>query len=200
MIPFPTYKEPVIEVIEDLEVLNTIKDTFAFDFETNSLKAHSEKSKIISCAIADTADHAFVFLMPEKRSARLPLVELLSNPNIGKVAQNMKFETSWAKNKLGVEVQNWQHDTMLMAHCIDNRQGIAGLKFLAYVCFGILDYSSLIEPYFEGVEKKNGNSLNRIEELISTHDGKQQLLKYNALDAIYEYRLWKLQESEILPF
>jgi DNA polymerase I-like protein with 3'-5' exonuclease and polymerase domains len=200
MIPFPLHKDPVIEVIEDLEVLYSIKDTFAWDLETNSLKAQSEKSKIISCAIADTADHAFVFMMPEKRSQRIPLTDLLTNPDIGKVAHNMKFEGTWAKEKLGVEVQGWVHDTMLMCHTLDNRQGITSLKFQTLVNFGIFDYSSMTEPYLEGIEKKNGNSLNRIEELISTYDGKQQLLKYNALDAVYEYRLWKLQELENLPF
>jgi coenzyme F420-reducing hydrogenase alpha subunit len=139
-------------------------------------------------------------MMPQKRSERLPLVELLSNSNIGKIAHNMKFEHSWAKEKLGVEVQGWEWDTMLMSHVQDNRQGITSLKYQTYVQMGIIDYSSMIEPYLEGIEKKNGNSLNRVPELISTHDGKQQLLKYNALDAVYEYRLWKLQESDLLPF
>jgi hypothetical protein len=44
---FPIYKEPTIEVIEDLEVLRTIKHDFAWDIETNSIKGHSKESKIM---------------------------------------------------------------------------------------------------------------------------------------------------------
>jgi DNA polymerase I-like protein with 3'-5' exonuclease and polymerase domains len=200
MIPFPIYKEPVIEVIEDLEVLRTIKNDFAFDFETTGLKPHAEGHKIVSCAIADTEDHAYVFMMPQKRSQRLPLVELLENPKIGKVIANMKFEITWAEVILKCKVENVIWDTMLMTHVMDNRQGITGLKFSTYTCLGVIDYSSEIEPYLKGVEEKNANALNRVIELVSTESGKSQLLKYNALDAINEYRLWKYQELELMPF
>jgi DNA polymerase I-like protein with 3'-5' exonuclease and polymerase domains len=197
---FPIYKEPTIEVIEDLEVLRTIKNDFAWDVETTGLKPHAEGHKIVSCAIADTEDHAYVFMMPQKRSLRLPLVELLGNDKIGKIAANMKFEHTWAEVILGVEVKNWIWDTMLMTHVMDNRQGITGLKFMTYVALGVIDYSSEIEPYLKGVEDKNANSLNRVLELVSTESGKQSLLKYNALDAINEYRLWKYQELSLMPF
>lgn len=200
MITFPIYKEPSIEVIEDLEILRTIKHDFTIDFETTGLKSNALGHKIVSCAIADSPDHAYVFMMPQKRSQRIPLVELLENPKIGKIAANMKFEHTWAEVILGVEVKGWLWDTMLMSHVMDNRQGITGLKFLTYVMLGEIDYSSLIEPYLKGVEDKNANSLNRVLELVSTEGGKSQLLKYNALDAINEYRIWKLQELQNLPF
>jgi hypothetical protein len=138
--------------------------------------------------------------MPQKRSQRLPLVELLGNPKIGKVIANMKFEITWAEVILKCKVENIIWDTMLMTHVMDNRQGITGLKFMTYVTLGVIDYSSEIEPYLKGVEEKNANSLNRVLELVSTESGKSQLLKYNALDAINEYRLWKYQELENLPF
>ena len=197
---FPIYKEPTIEVIEDLEILRTITKPFAWDIETNSIKPHGKDCKIVSCAIADTSDHAYVFMMPQKRSQRLPLVELLTNPNIGKYAHNLKFEHSWVESKLGIVVQGWQLDTMLMCHCEDNRSSITSLKFQTLVNFGIFDYSSEIEPYLKAKEEKNANSINRIEELISTVSGKQQLLKYNALDAYYTYMLAKKQELNLMPF
>jgi DNA polymerase I-like protein with 3'-5' exonuclease and polymerase domains len=197
---FPIYKEPSIEVIEDLEILRTITKPFAWDIETNSIKPHGKDCKIVSCAIADTADHAYVFMMPQKRSQRLPLVELLETPKIDKVIQNMKYEITWSEVILKCKVENVIWDTMLMAHCQDNRQGITGLKFLTYVLLGEIDYSSAIEPYLKGVEEKNANALNRVLELCSTESGKQQLLKYNALDAINTYRIWELQELEMMPF
>lgn len=200
MVEFPIYKEPEIEIIEDLEVLNTIKHDFAFDFETTGLKPNALGHKIVSCAIADSSDHAYVFMMPQKRSLRLPLVELLENPKIGKVIQNCKYEITWAEVILKCKVENVIMDTMLMTHTMDNRSGITGLKFQTYVLLGEIDYSSMIEPYLKGVEDKNANALNRVLELVSTESGKQTLLKYNALDAINTYRIWKLQELEQMPF
>jgi hypothetical protein len=45
---------------------------------------------------------------------------------------------------------------------------------------------------------KGGNSINRLDELLKLHSGgREMLLKYNALDAIYEYRLAELQMNEI---
>jgi len=200
MIPFPIYKKPEIEIIEDLDVLYSVNNTFAIDYETTGLKPHAEGHRIVSCAIADTADHAYVFMMPEKRSQRLPLVELLENPSIGKVIQNAKFELTWSEVILRCKIENIIWDTMLMAHVLDNRQGITSAKFLSYVLLGKIDYSSMTEPYLKGIDDKNSNSLNRVLELVSTVSGKQQLLEYNAYDAINEYRIWKLQELETLPF
>jgi hypothetical protein len=192
---FPIYKESSIEVIEDLEILRTITEPFAWDIETNSIKSHSQESKIISVAICDSEERVFVFMMPQKRSLRLPLVELLTNPNIGKYAHNLKFEHSWVESKLGIVVRGWQLDTMLMCHCEDNRSGITSLKFQTFVNFGVFDYSSEIEPYLKAKEEKNANSINHIEELISTESGKAKLLKYNALDAFFTYKLAKKQMS-----
>jgi len=84
---------------------------------------------------------------------------------------------------------------------MDNRPGITGLKFQTYVNFGIVDYASEIEPYLHASDDSNGNAINRIQELCNKPFGEAKLLKYCALDAIYEYRLAMLQQSEILlPF
>ena len=48
---------------------------------------------------------------------------ILKNKEIGKFGWNIKFEHNWVQNKLGVEVQNWIHDGMLMSHLLDNRAG-----------------------------------------------------------------------------
>jgi hypothetical protein len=116
----------------------------------------------------------------------------------------MKYEHAWSLIKLKTQVENWDWDTMLMAHILDNRPGITGLKFQTYINFGVIDYSNEIAPYLSGLDEKNGNSLNRIEELIKTESGKEKLMKYCALDSIFEYRLAALQKNIItnldLPF
>ena len=115
----------------------------------------------------------------------------------------MKFEDNWSKVRLRQKVKNWLWDTMLAAHIIDNRTGVTSLKFLVYVLFGIIDYESEVSPYLQAKEE-GANSLNQIEKLIQTKEGVKALLYYNGLDAIYEYRVAKLQMelfyNNTLPF
>lgn len=199
--PFLVYKEPVIEVIEDLSVLDKIKEVIAFDYETTGLKPHAPGHKIVSCAIATDENHAYVFMMPASKRERLPLVALLEDPHLAKMAANIKFEHAWSFVRLmGTEVQNWVWDTMIDSHILDNRQGITGLKFQTYVNFGVVDYSSEITPYLQTVDNTNANSINRIMELVALPGGREKLLKYNGYDAINEYRLAMKQRFNSLPF
>ena len=199
--PFPKHVEPEIEIIEDLTILNKIKSAeIAFDYETTGLKPHAPGHRIVCVSVADTKDHAYAFMMPGVRNERLPFINLLTNSRIGKIAQNMKFEHTWSKVRLKTEVKMWMWDTMLASHVFDNRAGITNLKFQAYVNFGIVDYASEIAPYLKATDNKDGNALNRINELLAIPGGKEKLLKYCGLDSIYEYRLAKQQESDQLPF
>jgi uracil-DNA glycosylase family 4 len=204
-IRFTKTKEPEIEIIENLyPFLNEIDSrTIAFDFETTGLKPHAEGHKIICASVADTIDHAYVFMMPESRKERKPFTDLLANGSIEKWAHNIKFEDTWSLIQLKQRVENWAWDSMQAAHIIDNREGISNLKFQTYVNFGIVDYASDIAPYLEG-DKKNANSFNKIIELIKTQQDINKLLHYCALDSIYEFRLAIQQQeiikSDFLPF
>jgi hypothetical protein len=101
----------------------------------------------------------------------------------------MKFEETWSYVRLGTRVKGWHWDSMLSAHELDNRTGITGLKFQVFVQFGVADYSSEIEKWLQAKDSKNANSINHVKDLIKTESGKMKLLKYNALDSIFEYRL-----------
>lgn len=199
--PLPVYNEPHIEIIEDLSVLDKITGDCAIDYETTGIKPHGVGHKIISMAIADSPDHAYVFLMPEVRSKQRPVVNFLANEKIGKIAHNMKFEQSWSRNYLCQPIVNLKWDTMLATHLLDNRDGITGLKFQVYVNFGVPDYDSDIESFLKSTDEKSSNSINRIGELLKQPGGKEKLLKYNGLDAMYTMRLAKIQMTDIvLPF
>jgi uracil-DNA glycosylase len=200
--PFPKYKEPTIDIIEDLTVLNTIKGgDVAVDYETTGIKPHAEGHRIVCAAVADTPDHVYAFMMPPSKQARKPFLDLLTNEQVGKIAQNMKFEDTWSIVRLRQQVVNWVWDTMLATHVMDNRPGITGLKFQVYVQFGIPDYDSDVAPYLSAKDNNNANALNRILDVLNLPGGKNMLLKYCALDSVYEYRLARLQQSEIiLPF
>jgi DNA polymerase len=202
--PVPVYVEPEIEIIEDLSILNKITQKFAFDYETTGLKPHAPGHKIICCSVADTANHVYVFMMPQTKRERMPFLNLLTQPSIGKMAQNMKYEDTWTSVRLGVDVQNWVWDSMLASHMLDNRVGVTGLKFQTYVQFGVVDYASEVAPYLGAVDSKNANAINKIGQLLTKPGGIDMLLKYNALDSINEYRLCTKQmdliEQSCLPF
>lgn len=192
------YKEPQIDFIDDLSVLYDItSDMVSIDYETTGLKPHGKGHRIVCAAVADTPDHAYVFMMPESKSDKQPFIDLLANSDIKKLAHNMKFEQAWSVERLRQPVRNWYWDSMQAAHILDNKPDISGLKFQSYVNFGIYDYDSEISPYLKSFTEKNANAHNRILELINKPGGKKQLLTYCALDTIYEYRLALLQMQQI---
>jgi DNA polymerase I-like protein with 3'-5' exonuclease and polymerase domains len=204
-VKFPKYKEPKIHYIEDLSILDTLSpDLVSIDVETTGLKPHAKGHRIVSCAVATDENTVYAFLMPKKRSLRQPLVNLLTNNLVSKIIANAKYEYTWFLVKLGCEIKNVAFDTMLCSHILDNRPGVTGLKWSTYTEFGVMDYSSEITPYFSSGDNKDGNSINKIEELISTPDGLHKLLTYNAMDSIFTYRLalrqMKIIDYKFLPF
>ena len=199
---FKRWKKPKIDYLEkdDLSVLDTINSAqIAIDYETTGIKPHAKGHRIICASVADTPDHAYVFMMPKSRIDREPFIKLLKNGNIGKLAQNMKFEDHWTTVRLKTEIQGWDFDSMLASHLLDNREEITGLKFQTYVQFGIVDYSSEIDPFLKAVDSKNSNAINRIEELVNTPHGAKKLMEYCAMDTITQYRL-SMQQVDIMNY
>jgi uracil-DNA glycosylase len=202
----PIFQLPKIDIIDDLTVLDDIHplvDTVAFDYETTGIKPHAKGHRIVSCAVADFEDHAYAFLLPKTREERQPLINLLQNDRITKIAQNMKYEDHWTERRLYTSVNNWGFDPMLSSHILDNREGVCGLKFQAYVNFGIIGYDDEISSYIQSGDK-NANAFNKIYELLKIPGGKEKLLTYNGYDAVLTYRLAQLHMEEIeydfLPF
>jgi len=198
--PLYVYEEPEIEIIDDLSVLNRIRNTeITFDYETTGLKPHKAGHRIVCCAIATSNNTAYSFIMPKSRIAREPFVKLLAERSVMKIAHNMKFEESWSEVRLRQPVVNWLWDTMLCAHVLDNRSGITGLKFQVYSQFGVVDYASEVAPYLESTDGTS-NGFNKLDYFLTLPSGKKKLLNYCGYDAINEYRLYRLQQSLMLPF
>jgi DNA polymerase len=203
----PKNKEPKITVLQDLSPLNGIHpDLIAFDYETTGIKPHAKGHRIVCAAVADTADHAFVFLMPRQREERQPFLNVLDDNLIGKIAHNVKYEDTWSMVRLGQKIKNWAFDTMLASHLLDNRPGVTGLKFQVYVNFGIIDYDSEVAPYIKSIgdDSDGSNSLNKIHAVLQSQQLTNKLLEYCAKDAIYTYRLalkqMKTMDYTFLPF
>ena len=205
---FPDHVEPEIKILASselclLERRNLKADSVSIDYETTGIKPQGKGHRIVCAALSPDGVVSYAFMMPNTPKKRLPFTALLAAPEIKKMAHNMKFEEAWSVHRLRQRVLGWDWDSMLAAHLLDNRPGVCSLKFQTYVHFGIVDYASDVSPWLASVEK-GGNSLNKIFEFVSTTEGKNQLLKYCALDTIYQYRLSMVQkgiiEHDDLPF
>lgn len=168
-------------------MINNPPKFMAFDYETTGLKPQAKGQRIVSISFCIDPKKAVAFLY-HKRYRKL-IATLLHNRRIKKIASNIKFEMVWTKDKIGCDVRGCFWDTMLYAHCVDNRRGITSLKFQTYVQFGVVDYASEVAPYLVGINERDGNSLNRIMELTKNKEGARLLLQYNALDSLYEFWL-----------
>ena len=194
---FPESKPTKVDQISDLSPLDDITSgVVAIDYETTGLKPHAKGHRIIAAAVADTDDHAWSFLMPKTKREREPLLRLLANPNVKKIAHNIKFEDAWSNARLKQSIGGWGWDSMLAAHLLDNRPGVTSLKFQAYVLLGISDYEQEVSSYLHS-KTKGGNELNNIHKLLESRNGITDLLLYVGLDTIYTRRVTAIQLNKM---
>ena len=204
-VPFPQFQdeESLIEIVDDkkdirqlLKKLNAESRTLAVDIETTGLKPYDlANHRIVCTSFCNSPDKAYVVPGPDEMLLRY-LKELLENPDIGKIAANMKFEDTWENIVNGIEVKSWIWDTMQAGHVLDNRPGITGLKLQVYTYFGVIDYDSEISSFLEG-DKKNANSVNRIMELVNSPEMFHKLKIYCGMDSLFEYRLALIQMEQM---
>jgi uracil-DNA glycosylase len=158
----------------------------SWDIEAEGLKPDNSELSITSCAISNgTATIAYPWHGKSIQATKT----FLKSP-IPKIAANLKYEDRWIRSKLGVEINNWVVDTMLMQHCLDNRPGICSLKFMSFVYLGMPSYDDHIKSYFES--GGSSNQKNRINNCDIS-----QLLIYNGLDALLEWKLAKILSKRL---
>jgi len=180
----------VEEAITLLEGLNKRELVLSFDIETTGLKPHRRGHRIVSISFSD-GKKSWAFPIFRDDVFIVELKKVLENEHIGKVAHNLKFERSWLKNILDIDVVSACWDTCLGAHILDNQRHV-GLKYLTFANFGILGYGSDVKRFFES---DGSNGKNRVE-LVPMKD----LLLYNALDSLFTYRLYEIQRKRMDSF
>lgn len=159
----------------------------AFDYETTGLKPYNKDHKIYSVSFCYEDNRAVAFRWTDKvKELTKPILE---NESIKKIASNMKYENVWSDIISDIDVQGWFWDTMLMAHVMDSRSEITSLKFQAFVNMGVLDYESSIKQYLRADSSNGLNNIFNCDEL--------NMLKYNAMDSLLEYRLAFLQMKKV---
>jgi len=188
--------EALTQYEDVVSLLNKIlkeKPYLAFDYETTGLKPHRPGHKIISMSFCfdNVISYAFPYqyqkhwVKRELQTIKELVSKIMLDPDIPKVAQNRKFDQIWGYFILGVDAKGMDFDTMLAARVLDSRVGTAGLDFRTYVHMGILPYGQEINSF----KKAHNGEFNRMNEAPL-----MPLLKYNAQDSLYTFRL-----SEILP-
>jgi DNA polymerase-1 len=65
-----------------------------------------------------------------------------------------------------------------------------------HVQFGIIDYDSEVSSFLK-TSGEHANQINRLEEYMQSERGEKEVLKYCALDSIYEYRLAMWQRKHM---
>lgn len=161
------------------------KVIFAFDYETNCLKPEYNGAEIVSCSFSNGV---VTFAFPWSIKVAKYVSEILKT-GIPKIASNFKFEERWTRHMLGHRVRNWDWDTMLAAHVLNNATGVTGLKFQAFVLLGQAAYDTHVERFLEAGK---GQYLNRIREIPL-----KDLLVYNGMDSLCEYLVMQKQKREL---
>jgi len=188
-----TYKDKK-DAIECMRNIKANGNIVVFDYETTGLKPHREGHKIICCSISDGI-LSFAFPFFENKDFKKEWRKLIGSKKTFCIAHNARFEGLWTKKILGFSVKNWYWDTMIAQSIIDNRK-TTKLKFWTYVKFGVLGYDNEIDKYIRGKKKgediKSANAFNLIENVPI-----KELLKYNALDSLFTYKLYENQLYKI---
>lgn len=184
-----------IEIITDTRKAARILDKMvekggpvAFDYEANMLKPEPDGFEIVSCSVSWRGRRTIAY--PWHGEAIRATVALLRGKQ-PKIAANLKYEDRVTRRILRTGIRNWYFDTMLAAHAIDSRPNTKSLKFQSFVHLGMPSYNDHIEPFL----RSNGTmSANRVRDI-----GLEDLLLYNGLDSLLEYKLAERQ-MEILNY
>jgi hypothetical protein len=161
----------------------------AFDYETTALKPDGPEAEIVSASLGWAAGDGVRAVSFPWVGEAIPAMKRLLHSKVPKIAHNMKFEERWTRKVFGRGVRNWYWDTMQAAHVLDNRRGITGLNFQAFVHFGQAPYDEDVKPFLKSI---GPGKPNRIRELKLA-----DLLLYGGLDALLTFMLAQKQMKEM---
>jgi len=184
------------DVMTELENVHKAETIF-FDYETSSLNPYQKDQKIWSVSFATNSEEAFAFPFHypgawdeiELASIAMMWQGILENPNKEKVAHHLKFEDKWGRGVLNVKTKGWDWCTMTNQHILDDRPETTGLKFQAFVRWGVLDYEKEVQKYINQQDENGWNLLSKCPL--------PKLLEYGGLDSLFGFKLLEAQKSEI---
>lgn len=183
------------DIVDLLKKIIEEKPEVVFDYETNAISPYRESPVIHSIGICIEKDKAYSFPLKHgsfnylESKIKSLWKEILLDPEIALINQNIKFEDRWSRVVFGVSPSNWVWDTMVTQHILGSEPGTTSLKFQAHVRWGVNDYESSIEKYMTSADDSGVNRLS----IVDTKD----LCKYNAIDALVTHKLYLEQKEEL---
>lgn len=179
-----------IDRIERFLKSSAKKKLAAIDYETNGLRPYVLNSKILTASVCDgKRTIAFPFYHSEAHWNRSHIKRLtkiwktfLQTRKCSKIAHHVAFEQEWTAYFYGdaiIRESTW-HDTMAQAFVLDERKGVFSLGFLCLQYFGV---------NIKNLENVDVNNLD--------NEPLEDVLRYNALDSKYDYRLFIEQRQLI---
>jgi DNA polymerase I-like protein with 3'-5' exonuclease and polymerase domains len=198
--PLPKLDLPVKTTLDKEQAITWLSEALtwkycAFDYETDCRKPYKD-GKIYYASISN-GQIAYAFPFFGSARFRGAWKKLLTS-DVGKIAHNNQFENTWTRKCLGYWVDNWEWDTCIGMHCVNNKKP-TNLKYCVYADFGVAGYDSSADPYITSSEADNKEfgsyAKNRINELDP-----EDAMKYNALDSLFTARLYELQKSRLSQF
>lgn len=180
----PNYQDQIEVITNPAKAARTIRHinnkggAIAFDYEGNCLKPETPGAKLVSCSISYKGKKTIAY--PLRNEAIEETINILKS-NCAKIAANIKFEHRWTRYMYKTRVRNWWWDTMLASHVIDNRPKVTGLKFQVFTMLGAGSYDDHIKPFLKSTSTTRLNRILDIDE--------RDLLLYNGLDSLYEYKI-----------
>jgi len=172
-------------------------EEFAFDYETTGLKPFNKGHKIACVSYCETEAEAFsfplqhpIFTKDQQRILCDLWSEILQNKS-KKIAHNLKYEDVWSQQILRTSVNNWESCSMNAAHLLDNRGSFCGLKFQAFIRWGIDDYDKQTRQF---LRSKKSLEFNKVFDTPL-----DDLLLYNGIDSLLTLKLHHEQMREMTP-
>lgn len=201
----PTFVNPekYVKILKDFEDVCSLLDKLtknppefmAYDYECTGLKPYNKGHKIASVSLCFDKNIAYSFPLeyPHFTLSQIKIIKekwckVLENDSY-KIAHNLKFEDVWSRVILNVFPNKWHWCTMLAAHILDNRSFFSGLKFQAYIWWGIGNYSKSIAPF---LKDRTGSGFNTVMKA-----NLNELLTYGAIDSLLTFWLFMKQRKEV---
>ncbi len=143
----PTSRKALIEKLKKEKIIS-------FDTETTGIDAH--QAELVGLAFSFKAKEAFYIPFPEDQEETKSILsefkEVLENPSIAKIGQNIKYDMTMMK-WYGVDVQGELEDTMILHYLVEPDQR----HKLDYLSEALLKYKMV--PITDLIGKKGKNQL-----------------------------------------
>lgn len=146
-----------MEKVKSVMDLLKVVPEFTFDIETHGLRPDNA-TDILAIGFAWKEDMGVCipiyhpespFNTQEIEQIIAWLKEVLENPKTSKIAHNGKFDAKFLSVEFGIDVQNFNFDTMLASYLLNEGTGTNKLKDLAATLVGMPGYSSPLEEFIE---------------------------------------------------